>query len=77
MLTNCCRTANACFKDAADLRAELEEYKEAIALYEKVSEHALGSALTRYSVKEYWLRSLLCALADKVYFNHLPFPLID
>jgi alpha-soluble NSF attachment protein len=56
-------TANACFKDAADLHAELEEYPQAMKLYEQVADHSLTSALTAYSVREYWLRSLLCALA--------------
>ncbi|KII93757.1 hypothetical protein PLICRDRAFT_101894 [Plicaturopsis crispa FD-325 SS-3] len=56
-------TANACFKDAADLHADLEEYPQAIARYEQVADHSLGSALTKYSVKEYWLRAGLCALA--------------
>jgi len=56
-------TANACFKDAADLHADLEEYQQAISRYEQVADHSLGSALTKYSVKEYWLRSGLCALA--------------
>lgn len=58
-----CRTANACFKDAADLHAELEEYPQAIARYEQVADQSLTSALTKYSVKEYWLKSVLCALA--------------
>ncbi|KAG6336093.1 hypothetical protein ID866_2990 [Astraeus odoratus] len=56
-------TANACYKDAADLHAELEEYPAAIARYEQVADHSLTSALTKYSVKEYWLRACLCALA--------------
>ncbi|CAL1695671.1 unnamed protein product [Somion occarium] len=56
-------TANACYKDAADLHAELEEYPQAIARYEQVADGSLNSALTKYSVKEYWLRSSLCALA--------------
>jgi len=56
-------TANACFKDAADLHAELEHYPHAIARYEQVADHSLTSALTKYSVKEYWLRAGLCALA--------------
>ena len=59
------RTANACFKDAADLRAELEEYPSAIALYDRVANGSLGSNLTKYSVKDYWLRAGLCALAMK------------
>jgi len=56
-------TANACFKDAADLLAELDRYQEAIQLYDKVANYSLSSALTKYSVKEYWLKSGLCSLA--------------
>jgi len=56
-------TANACYKDAADLHAELDEYPQAIARYEQIANHSLTSALTKYSVKEYWLRAGLCALA--------------
>ncbi|EDR14967.1 vesicular-fusion protein SEC17 [Laccaria bicolor S238N-H82] len=56
-------TANACYKDAADLHADLEEYPQAIARYEQVANHSLTSALTKYSVKEYWLRAGLSALA--------------
>ncbi|KAF8761278.1 Vesicular-fusion protein SEC17 [Rhizoctonia solani] len=56
-------TANACYKDAADLHAELGNYGHAIALYQKVADHSMTSALTKYSVKEYWLRAGLCALA--------------
>ncbi|KAF9453861.1 vesicular-fusion protein SEC17 [Macrolepiota fuliginosa MF-IS2] len=56
-------TANACYKDAADLLADLEQYPQAIARYEQVATHSLTSALTKYSVKEYWLRAGLCALA--------------
>lgn len=60
------RTANACYKDAADLHAEIEEYPQAIARYEHVADHSLTSALTKYSVKEYWLKAGLCALAMNV-----------
>ena len=59
-------TANACYKDAADLHADLEEYPQAIARYEQVANHSLISALTKYSVKEYWLRAGLSALATNV-----------
>ncbi|KAJ7630897.1 vesicular-fusion protein SEC17 [Roridomyces roridus] len=58
-------TANACYKDAADLHADLEEYPQAIARYEQVANDSLSSNLTKYSVKEYWLRSGLCSLAMK------------
>lgn len=62
----CTRTANACYKDAADLHADLDEYPQAIARYEQVADHSLTSSLTKYSVKEYWLKAGLCALAMKV-----------
>lgn len=63
------RTANACYKDAADLHADLDEYPQAIARYEQVADHSLTSPLTKYSVKEYWLKAGLCALAMKVHTN--------
>lgn len=58
--------ANGCFKDAADLLAQIDEFGRAIARYEQVADHSLQSNLTKYSVKEYWLRSGLCALANSV-----------
>lgn len=66
MIDLLCRTANAAFKEAADLHAELGHYSHAIARYEQVADHSLTSALTKYSVKEYWLRAGLCALAMQV-----------
>jgi len=62
-------TANACFKDAADLHAELEEYQIAVARYDQVASQSLGSALTKYSVKDYWLKALLCVLASADYVS--------
>jgi len=56
-------TANGCFKDAADLHAQLGQFPQAITRYEQVANHSLSSSLTKYSVKEYWLRAGLCALA--------------
>ena len=65
-LPTCYSTANACYKDAADLHAELEEYTHAIPLYDQVANSSLSSALTKYSVKDYWLKALLCTLAMPV-----------
>ncbi|KAL4071390.1 soluble NSF attachment protein [Scleroderma yunnanense] len=48
------RTADAGFKEAADLHAKLEEYLAAITRYEQVADRPLTSALTKAS---------LCALA--------------
>lgn len=58
--------ANGCYKDAADLHAQLREYPQAIARYEQVADYSLSSALTKYSVRDYWLRASLCALANRV-----------
>jgi len=65
------RTANARFKDAADLHAELENYPAAIARYDQVADGSLASNLTKYSVGDYWLRAGLCALAMGVRSQHL------
>jgi len=59
-------TANGCFKDAADLLAEIGDYAQAITLYERVADHSLTSNLTKYSVKDYWLKAGLCCLAANV-----------
>ena len=48
------------------MHAELGNYTQAISRYEQVANHSLTSNLTKYSVKEYWLRSTLCALAMQV-----------
>lgn len=62
------------YKDAADLYANLGEYEKAIELYEKVAKGSLGSNLTKYSVKDYWLQAGLCALAMGVCAEHFPLP---
>jgi len=56
-------TATSCRKDAADLYAELGDYTSAIARYKKVADAYMDSPLTRFNVKEIWLRQGLCALA--------------
>ncbi|KAK4049816.1 vesicular-fusion protein S17 [Microbotryomycetes sp. JL201] len=56
-------TANSCFKEAAELAATLQQYPRAIKHFENVATASLGSAMTRYSVKEYYLKSALCWLA--------------
>lgn len=58
-------TANGCAKDAADLRAELRQFDRAVDLYDRVADYSIGNNLLKYSVKDYWLRSGLCAIATK------------
>jgi len=70
-LSLCYRTASACRKSAADLCAQVEDYRTAMQLYDMVANYALKSNLTKYSVKDYWLRSGLCALAMRVCFSSM------
>lgn len=61
--------------------AELHDYARAIHHYELVADASLSSTLTKYSVKEYWLRAGLCAVGEGVsaqftllHLNRLPTP---
>ncbi|GAA6063268.1 hypothetical protein JCM10212_005002, partial [Sporobolomyces blumeae] len=56
-------SANACYKEAAELAATLGQYPRAVGHFERVAHQSLGSALTKYGVKEYYLKSALCWLA--------------
>lgn len=56
-------TASACNREAAQLAIQLEQYPKAIELWEAVAAASLGSNLTKYSVKEYYLNAGLCYLA--------------
>lgn len=56
-------TANAVLKEAADLSASIGDYKRAITVYQQVADWSLTSPLTKYGVKEIWLKAGLCALA--------------
>lgn len=44
-------------KEAADISAQIGQYKKAIDIYNSVGEWSLGSPLTKYSVKEIWLKA--------------------
>lgn len=56
-------TANQCYQQAAEISADLGEYPKAVELYRHVADWSLTSPLTKYSVKEYWLRAVMCAMA--------------
>lgn len=56
-------TASACNREAAALAIQLKQYPKAIELWEAVAAASLGSNLTKYSVKEYYLNAGLCYLA--------------
>jgi hypothetical protein len=50
-------TGNAIMKEAADISAQIGQYKKAIEIYNQVAEWSLSSPLTKYSVKEIWLKA--------------------
>ncbi|TXT04348.1 hypothetical protein VHUM_04115 [Vanrija humicola] len=56
-------TANQCYQQAAELSADLGDYQRSVELYTTVADWSLTSPLTKYSVKEYWLRAVLAAMA--------------
>jgi alpha-soluble NSF attachment protein len=56
-------TANQCYQQAAELSADLGDFQRSMELYQTVADWSLTSALTKYSVKEYWLRAALCSMA--------------
>lgn len=64
-------TANQCYQQAAELSGDLGDYQRSMELYLTVGDWSLSSALTKYSVKEYWLRAALCSIAMGV--GHRPF----
>jgi alpha-soluble NSF attachment protein len=51
------RTANAILKEAAEISGTLGDYKRAVDVFVQVGEWSLTSPLTKYSVKELWLKA--------------------
>jgi alpha-soluble NSF attachment protein len=52
-----CSTANAILKEAAEISGTLGDYKRAVDVFVQVGEWSLTSPLTKYSVKELWLKA--------------------
>lgn len=57
-------TANQCFKEAADLAATLEQFPRAVSYYERVAQSSLNNPMTKYGVKEHFLKAGLWWLAS-------------
>ncbi len=55
--------ANKAYLKAADLCAMDEQYLKAAQAYESVAKVAMGNNLTRWSLKDYFLKAGLCYLA--------------
>lgn len=50
------------FSKAADLSAALEKYSKAITLYDNIIQKMAGNNLSRWSLKEYYFKVILCSL---------------
>ncbi|KAK6458912.1 soluble NSF attachment protein [Scheffersomyces xylosifermentans] len=56
--------ANKSFVKCADLSALTGNYRKALELYDTVIKQSIGNALTRWSLKDYFFKSILCVLCD-------------
>ncbi|EGW34488.1 uncharacterized protein SPAPADRAFT_59920, partial [Spathaspora passalidarum NRRL Y-27907] len=54
--------ANKSFLKCADLSALSGDYKKAIELYDTIIKQSVGNNLTRWSLKDYFLKVILCVL---------------
>ncbi|KAK9465806.1 soluble NSF attachment protein [Lipomyces arxii] len=57
--------ANKSWLKVAEIAAMKEDYSRAIAKFEQVAKSSLGNNLTRWSLKEYFLKAGLCHIANK------------
>ncbi|KAI8870505.1 TPR-like protein [Ramicandelaber brevisporus] len=56
--------ANNCYLKVATLSAQLGQYNTAIGIFERVGKASIENTLTRFSVKEYFLKAALCYMAN-------------
>ncbi|ODV88417.1 hypothetical protein CANCADRAFT_4554 [Tortispora caseinolytica NRRL Y-17796] len=57
--------ANKAFLKAADLAALNENYASALKLYNKVAKASIDNPLTKWSLKDYFLKAVICNLANQ------------
>lgn len=58
--------ANKCYLKTADLYCDesIKDYKKAGNIYETIAKESLNNSLSKWSLKEYFLKAILCRLAD-------------
>lgn len=61
------QAANQCLLKVANFAAELENYNKAIETYELVAEQSASNAMTRFSLRTYFLNAGICHLASGDY----------
>jgi len=61
---NSSSAANTCLLKVAQYAAQLEKYDQAIEVYEEVARKSLDNNLTKWSVKDYFFKAILCYLCS-------------
>ncbi len=56
------RQADACLLKSATFAAQLDQFADAIEKFELVASHCVDNKLTKWSMKEYFLKSGICML---------------
>ncbi|PVU92864.1 hypothetical protein BB559_003567 [Furculomyces boomerangus] len=57
--------ANGCLLKVATFAAQLEEYRKAIDIFETIAAGSIDNQLTKWSIKDYFLKAGMCYLAAK------------
>lgn len=57
-------TANTCLLKLAQIAATMENYPLAIERFEEIAKSSMNNTLTKYSVKDYLFKALLCHLCS-------------
>jgi alpha-soluble NSF attachment protein len=57
---------NKCLLKVAHFAAQLEQYPSAIEKFERVASDSADNQLTKWSIKEYFLKAGLCCLCTAV-----------
>ena len=59
--------SNKCSLKAADLYCDesVKDFTKAATTYERIAKESLNNSLAKWSLKEYFLKAILCRLADK------------
>lgn len=60
---------NKCLLKVAHFAAQLEQYDKAIENLESVATSSIDNSLTKWSIKEYFLKAGLCHLCKGVCFK--------
>jgi alpha-soluble NSF attachment protein len=70
------RQADSCLVKVATIAAQLEKFDYAVKTWETLATHCVDNKLTKWNMKDYFLKSGLCLLNLAVKFIIILFSLI-